>query len=430
MLSNWLVLCVAIGLLLLVATTATPVSYAIVRADGPGAQEGKIFLVNRGEAREILDNVTVETMGYKVNELSKISPALLSQFRKGPPLSEIKFADHSPDEIMRVELALNRALQKQLILEYFDLGDTENPSVVKFHDRWLMTSSWSWGTVEGHAADGKVRYKWMNSSKYPIYSEEDYLGVTMGTSEFLENESEGGDLKGVDARVLLRGPNRLHVAFNNNHPPLNVMAFAEIVLDELSGKLKLDYFCNWIGYNQNSVEKNWGPFVYNHTVLYIQRMEPFHVVHVNKGGTDHCAHAESFSLSKEWSAPWWHWGSLRGGTNAILVGDVYLAFFHSSRMLEGNFMKTYFMGAFTFSSKPPFHVVSLAQVPIMDKKLYTGPWAQFQNRRIDYVAFPTTYFIDEDEIFLSIGHQDRTGFVLRMKIDEVMASMIPVEYND
>jgi hypothetical protein len=50
----------------------------------------------------------------------------------------------------------------------------------------------------------------------------------------------------------------------------------------------------------------------------------------------------------------WNYGELRGGTEAKLVGDEYLAFFHSQGTIHSRSSITYWMGAYTFTRKAPF----------------------------------------------------------------------------
>jgi hypothetical protein len=50
----------------------------------------------------------------------------------------------------------------------------------------------------------------------------------------------------------------------------------------------------------------------------------------------------------------WNYGQLRGGTEAKLVGDEYLAFFHSRGTIHSRSSITYWMGAYTFTRKAPF----------------------------------------------------------------------------
>jgi hypothetical protein len=50
----------------------------------------------------------------------------------------------------------------------------------------------------------------------------------------------------------------------------------------------------------------------------------------------------------------WNYGELRGGTEAKIVGDEYLAFFHSQGTIHSRSSMTYWMGAYTFTRKAPF----------------------------------------------------------------------------
>ena len=133
-----------------------------------------------------------------------------------------------------------------------------------------------------------------------------------------------------------------------------------------------------------------------------------------------------------------------GGTPAVLVTNkktnetYYLAFFHSRLMLQHNSKLTYFMGAYTFSSQPPFHMLQISPFPILNDALYLGPWAFFKNRNVDYVPFPTSFFIDyshnnvhkneneNDRIFLFLGHQDYRGLMINMLLQELLDSLEPV----
>lgn len=62
----------------------------------------------------------------------------------------------------------------------------------------------------------------------------------------------------------------------------------------------------------------------------------------------------------------WEFGAPRGGTPALLVNGEYLAFFHSKKRVfkHGTTSKigTYFMGAYTFSSEPPFMLLRASRV--------------------------------------------------------------------
>ena len=92
----------------------------------------------------------------------------------------------------------------------------------------------------------------------------------------------------------------------------------------------------------------------------------------------------------------WGYGQPRGGTPAVLVphcgrdaaaaaGDsdsdsCYLSFFHSATAL-GNFYRTYVFGAYTFSTSPPFRLLSFTPLPVLTKKFYTGSFAGMSRSR-------------------------------------------------
>jgi len=65
----------------------------------------------------------------------------------------------------------------------------------------------------------------------------------------------------------------------------------------------------------------------------------------------------------------WEYGEIRGGTNAVFLegrGE-YLGMFHSMGNLAMESKSTYFFGAFTFSADPPFRLLRLSHMPILDK---------------------------------------------------------------
>ena len=81
-------------------------------------------------------------------------------------------------------------------------------------------------------------------------------------------------------------------------------------------------------------------------------------------------------------------GDIRGGTPAILVGQHYLAFFHTvAGSLED--VRTYYMGAMRLCPYYPFNIHSISKHPIYDPRWYRGPWVSTNKYPIDYVVFPT-----------------------------------------
>ena len=74
------------------------------------------------------------------------------------------------------------------------------------------------------------------------------------------------------------------------------------------------------------------------------------------------------------------------GTPAFLINDEEnLTIFHTCHLLNGSQRETYFIGAMTFSSRPPFRAIRISSAPIVHRSLYEGPWMA---QRFDYVNYP------------------------------------------
>ena len=136
--------------------------------------------------------------------------------------------------------------------------------------------------------------------------------------------------------------------------------------------------------------KNWSPFLYNNTVMFVQRLNPLHVVtiapsdYASRGKHEWCM-MDTVSLSPAVD-DFWKLGTLRGGTPCMLVSpDEYLTFFHTMIHLPDNSRGTYFFGAMTFSSHPPFRTLRISSAPIVDDALYKGAWMR---HKFDYVYYP------------------------------------------
>ena len=120
--------------------------------------------------------------------------------------------------------------------------------------------------------------------------------------------------------------------------------------------------------------------------------------------------------------------------------NTYLLFFHSSRdpPETGDVLKTYYMGALTFSSKPPFSIMSITTVPITHDIMYKGSWSDLplSYYSIDYIVFPMGYILINKQssssssssiIYLFYGRQDKQGWVARIDLANLLSSMKPLK---
>jgi predicted GH43/DUF377 family glycosyl hydrolase len=287
--------------------------------------------------------------------------------------------------------------------------------------------------------ENHLEFAWVNHSSYPFYSTEPYYGIrpTLGPANTF--------LPGQDGRILQMTPNRLVITYT-----------ASRVIEGVTGK----YFRsgmvdvrtrpgrkNRILIQSNRTltpvqaspkrrhEKNWVPFKYASRVHFIIDINPMFVVKPTEmfesSGLRQFVTFVSNTTVK--STPW-KYGELRGGTNAVYLNDkgVFVAIFHSVGTVPGSLTTTYFMGAFTFSGAPPFELLAVSETPIVHYELYGGPTFNFYRRKAtsNYIVFPMSLFKSKNKsrLFVSLGSQDRHGWLAEIEIDRLLASLVPVHY--
>jgi predicted GH43/DUF377 family glycosyl hydrolase len=193
--------------------------------------------------------------------------------------------------------------------------------------------------------------------------------------------------------------------------------------------------------NTKKDEKNWSPFLHQsdtrtrrlflvESIVPLSVLEPKWDETIHEGPKAGLVPIEVVSSSTiDYDVSFWNHGGLRGGTNAVLIDDsYYLALFHSSATIPGDgIFKSYFMGAYTFSKSMPFELMGVSALPFMDQDLYQGSYAEIGNRYYDYVVFPMTLMVeDEDTLLLSFGAQDRYGMLGRLNLQKVLRTLVPV----
>ena len=191
-------------------------------------------------------------------------------------------------------------------------------------------------------------------------------------------------------------------------------------------------------------EKNWTPFSYNNNIYLIYSFQPFRVLQmlpaVNTNTNTMLGNIpiqnkrtmETISLTAS-VENLWHWGDIRGGTPAYKIDtNRNLLFFHSSiykcdanNNNHGNGF--YFIGALTFSTQPPFQILAISPEPLVTHDYYSvGKKFKYSSSEIIY---PIHYIINEkrNEILLTVGKNDREGYITHIHINQLLASLKPVE---
>lgn len=171
-------------------------------------------------------------------------------------------------------------------------------------------------------------------------------------------------------------------------------------------------------------EKNWPPFAYEGHLLVAYKIAPHRIFYPLLDGSGSCV-----TLAETNCPISWDFGELRGGTPALREGDDYLAFFHSCKNIatthsSGQKMLHYFIGAYTFSAKPPFALTRVSPEPIVGKNFYEGEvhktWKPLR------VVFPCGFVSDEDFVWLTYGRQDHEIWVAKLDKKALLKSLSPV----
>lgn len=284
-----------------------------------------------------------------------------------------------------------------------------------------------WFEFVGKSANENIEFALLRNPKYEFNASDSWGGLSEKISP-LPNEKA---LVGQDPRLLQLDDNTIFIAYSNRFTRYIRMGMALVHYNEGDSKLEYRNISGTIRIDRpqikNTHQKNWSPFLYNKTVHFVQSINPLVVMQMSWDSSSEQAVVKDFSSSPHVHLKWRH-GELRGGTNAIFVGDRYLSFFHSVGYFPNNPMKTYVMGGYTFSAEPPFRLLEYSLVPITHEMFLTGPWDPLKNRGIDYCFFPMSFYLEDNVIVLSFGFNDKYGFLAKMELSQVMRSLTPIAF--
>lgn len=229
-----------------------------------------------------------------------------------------------------------------------------------------------------------------------------------------------------DARIFSYN-NQLYVVYNDKKCPRNQpeerrdMFIAKVQYNQFTEQFYISEtkkLCYTDKYETRKVEKNWSPFVWKKNLLFIYTGCPHEIIYPNlKSGE--CVEAYTTAFMSNWK-----WGEIRGGTPGQLVDGEYLTFFHSMKVTSseasnGVPMFHYYMGAYTFSSEPPFEVEKVSSAPIIGKNFYT------RSKLDKRVIFPGGFAVKGPHIYLAYGKDDNEICVAIIDKAKLKASLLP-----
>ncbi len=292
-----------------------------------------------------------------------------------------------------------------------------NPGIVRWRGRTLM----SFRIIP----DRKQKY---NSEIGLVFLDENFEAASTPQLLNLRDEDATAPCRAEDARLLTIG-NRLFIIYDDN-PEIKLskggfrMYVAELLYDG-------DHFIvDWVecltdyeGESKSIREKSWVPFLYQGRTLLAYSLDPHKIFSPRLDRSGIC---DTVAITH----PVYHWeyGTLRGGTPALVENGQYLAFFHSSiemRTLhsEGEKMTHYFMGAYTFDLDPPFAITSMSPEPIVSKNFYTGISYKPYFKPIRCV-FPCGFLSDDNFIWVAYGRDDHECWVIKLDKQGLLSSLI------
>ena len=233
-----------------------------------------------------------------------------------------------------------------------------------------------------------------------------------------------------DARLIYIGET-LHIIYSDNPNPKITAGGFRMQIGELHYEngyfsiRNISRITEYEGEKSSLREKSWVPFEYRNSLFLSYSIDP-HLVFHHIPLTSRCQTAASTTPSILWD-----WGILRGGTPALpLETGEHLSFFHSVKKMatvnsSGKEMAHYFVGAYTFSSEPPFHITRFSTEPIVGRGFYSGAaykpyWAPIQ------CVFPAGMIIEGDAIWISYGRQDHELWVAKLDKNKLLDSLTPV----
>lgn len=291
--------------------------------------------------------------------------------------------------------------------------DAFNPSIVNWENRLLMSFR-SRDPITKQT--NVVGFTWMDEKLNPVGKPQ---LLTIQESAYIQ-----------DPRLFVIN-RKLFMAYSDlweepeTHIKKRKMCMAEILHDGVRFfAVDKDCYLDFQGDITNKFEKNWVPFDYKGLMLLAYSLNP-HKIFLPLHGENRCV-----TIADNDESGSWKWGTLRGGTPALLINNHYLAFFHSSTLLttvqsNGESMVHYFMGAYLFEDKPPFSIQKISPKPIVFKTFYNGP--TYQTWKPLRVVFPCGVIHNQDYIWVSYGRQDHEAWIVKLDKAGLYKSLVPFQ---
>jgi predicted GH43/DUF377 family glycosyl hydrolase len=305
---------------------------------------------------------------------------------------------------------------KQIVFEQFP--QAYNPSLIQVDNGFIL--------IFRHCPE-RVYQSWLSDIGI-VLLDENLNPVT--EPELLNTRSKRSKTpsQAEDARIFSHR-NKLYIIYNDNIDEIffetwkrRDMFIAELQYSNghfnLAPPLKV---YNEEKYASVMQQKNWVPFEWNRNLYFSYSLNPHEVITPSiRNGACHLAYKSEPKID-------WPYGKMKGSTPPLLVDGEYLAFFHSWEKMKspssfGHKLYHYFMGAYTFSTEPPFEITQISPKPIIGKDFYVP--SLYSEKR---VIFPGGFAVKNDRIYLAYGRNDCEIWIATIDKNALKKSLIRVE---
>eukprot|EP01039_Chlorochromonas_danica_P006634 gene6634-7327_t len=408
-------------------------------------KSNKLYLIfeKTNIARLLPDNDQVATfLELRLSEAKEVDD--MSIYTISDPAPTFTLPPPNPDTAIANMLARVNLLCPQTFWKKTQLINLFNPALVRWKDRYLI--AYRNGTA--------ISLAWMHHNahddSFEVLFNDFSHGLRDSHGQNPWNFSIGKYSYHEDPRLLvLHGGKQIALTFVRLRDARDTaeIAYINITMSggggsrhstSLSGSSSGVQSQHTVSFSPETVfltgrkQKNWTPFEHQGEQYWITSINPLHIVKHAKTVYDPTnadplqakmttVYQSKVDIPLSWSASYGL--PIRGGTPAIKVRGLYMAFFHTLSSFQTTWrLQTYFMGAVTFCPNYPFHVHSISRHPILQDFLYQGSW---MNNHRDYVVFPAGIAVDDEEkhLYVSFGHQDAHAYIAKFDIDELLPTL-------
>lgn len=422
----------------------------IIRDD----KTSKYYLIKEGKYRYIQNDDDAIFLSYNKDNICVIKDlnilieqgivesSVLLPIKRDNPRAKCK----RDEDFNRIDILSNNnrmILSHQAIGEYLNPSVFPNPWVKQFpNDLYILLhrNNESMYFLDGSFKISRVVNDYEFVGEFPVFKGFDFRMLSLN-DELIISYSHVIHPYFNKTSLQRQGIKRIRMEKNKVFNSLpSVMLLSNPIEDDLNDK-------NW--------QKNWIQFIYKNDIYLISNISTMSVVKI----TDSILPNKMFDMSIqiidkfqngfncynniEWNN---NYGTMRGGSPALKIGNEYLAFFHSNNDRNHSCgSRNYFMGAFMFSAKPPFKLISVSKYPISFKNNKNIDNLVVTDQRVATVIFPMSYFLqdkngnnidnltykfkDYDDgtmVVLSTGLYDKYGMIWKINLFELKLSLTPI----